>query len=116
MEKSHCKNKSIFNYHINVNFLNLNLFSENLKIGTMAHKEIFENLIGLNSIDNMIDEEIQNELNKFNPKNNDDLRMNILSQQTSYIPSRDKKITELVEYFVENKEKELKKKGFITGK
>jgi len=88
------------------------LFSENLKLGTMAHKEIFElisnNLSGLNSINISIDQDIRKELLNFNPEYNEELR-NILCQQNACMPLRENKFSNLLTSFIRDKDIQMKK-------
>ena len=81
----------------------------------MAHKEIFENLVSLNSIDNLIDEEVNHELQMFIPKNNEDLRLKVLTDQTSCIPSREKRFTNLVNYIIETRENNQENDKLLRG-
>jgi Ca2+-binding EF-hand superfamily protein len=66
---------------------------------------IDKNLMALKSIDNIIDNDIKNDLMRFNPDVNDQLRTKLLNLRVSYIPLRDGKFNKLIEDFVSNKEK-----------
>ena len=57
----------------------------------------------MNKIENEIDSEVKNEILKFNPEMNDALRIQIYKQSCSSVPSRDKKLTDFIDSYVEFK-------------
>ena len=89
--------------------------SEKLKDGCEKNKEIQEviekNRMALKSIDNTIDKDIKNDIMRFNPEMNDQLRMKLLSTRISFTPLREEKFTNLLNNFVSNIERhnEIKK-------
>jgi len=81
---------------------------EQLKVGCEKHKDIYDiidkNLIALKSIDMIIDNDIKNDIMSFNPEANEQLRIKLLDQRVVFIPSRDKKFTNLIDDLIKNKE------------
>jgi len=61
--------------------------------------------MALKEIDELIDVDIKSEITKFNPEQNEELRMKLLSLQSSYIPLREVKLEKLVDCMIENKDK-----------
>jgi len=66
--------------------------------------------MALKEIDELIDVDIKSEITKFNPEQNEELRMKLLSLQSSYIPLREVKLEKLVDCMIENKDKFNKNK------
>lgn len=64
---------------------------------------IEQNLYALKSIDNIIDQELQNKLMIFNRKLSDDLKNRLLDVNTCYMPLRDKKFQAVMNKFIANK-------------
>ena len=81
---------------------------EELKIGCSKHKDIYDiidkNLQALKSIDIIIDNDIKNDIMSFNPEANEQLRIKLLDQRVVFIPSRDKKFSNIIDGLVKNKE------------
>ena len=56
----------------------------------------------MKEIDHVIDQDIKSEITKFNPDQNGELRMKILSLQSSCMPLRDLKLTRMIDNMIEN--------------
>lgn len=81
---------------------------QQLMIGCTKYKDIYDiidkNLMALKSIDMIIDNDVKNDINSFNPDINETLRIKLLNQRVVFIPSRDRKFEYLIEDFIKNKE------------
>jgi hypothetical protein len=80
-----------------------------LKEGCEKNKEIQDiidkNLLALKSIDHVIDKDIKNDILRFNPELNDQLRMKLLSTRIAFTPIREEKFARLLDNFIQNREK-----------
>ncbi len=82
----------------------------------MLHKEIFDiisqNALNLNDYDDIIDKDVENELNNFIPERNNTLRNKVLNYNSSHIPNREERFTELFNEYINSKDVENQRKYF----